>query len=116
MTRIRQLVGTRKGMGSWVGQSLTALVMLAALVYLLVAYAVASPSGHAELAAMVGANYFRVPATLGAAALVWHAWLGAKSILMDYVKWPWLRIAKYVGVICYLALCMIWFLGVTWSL
>lgn len=116
MTRIRQVVGTKKGMASWAGQSLTALVMIVIIAYLVVAYAVVAPSGHEGLVSFVGADYIRVPATVGALAVVWHAWLGAKSVVMDYIKFPWLRIAKYLASIIYLLACIIWFTGVVWTL
>ena len=116
MTRIRQVVGTRKGMGAWVGQSLTALVMIAILAYLLIAYAIVAPTGHDGLAGFIGADYVRVPSSIGALALVWHAWLGGKSVIMDYIKWPWFRVVKYVGLIIYLLGCIVWFIGVIWTL
>lgn len=113
---MRTVVGSRKGMASWAGQGLTALVMIAALAYLLVAYAVTGPSGHEGLRGFLSADFVRVPASVGAVALIWHAWLGAKSVVMDYIKWPWLRTAKYVGLVIYLMACMVWFIGLAWSL
>ncbi len=103
-------------MAEWAGQLLTAVLMLAMLVYLLVVYAVATPASHGELVAFLAAGHVRVPATFTALVLVWHAWLGTKSILMDYVSWTWLRISKYIGAIAFLALMLVWFLGVIWTL
>ena len=116
MTKVRQVVGTRKGMNSWAGQGLTAILMILVFVYLAVAFAILAPSGHAELVSFMAADYIRVPATIAVFAVVWHAWLGAKSVVMDYIKWPWFRVVKYVGTIIYLLACTVWFSGLVWSL
>lgn len=108
------VVGSRRGLALWAGQTFTAVFMLVLTVYLLALFAVAAPAGHAELRALLAASHFRVPATVGAAVLVWHAWLGAKSIVMDYVKWPWLRVVKYVGAFFYFSCVLVWFLAVLW--
>ena len=115
MTRLRQVVGAHQGLNFWVGQLATAVIMLIGLIYLLVVYALITPVGYAELVAFISADYVRVPASLFALALIWHAWLGAKSILMDYIKWTWYRILKYFSTFIYLGLCLAWFLGVVWT-
>ena len=116
MSRPREVVGASEGMMAWAGQLISAVMMIIVAAYLLICYLIVSPSGHAELVGMVGSNYFRVPATFGAIMLIWHAWLGAKSVIMDYIKWAWLRMLKYVGAIVAFALVLIWFIGVLWSL
>ena len=115
MARLRLVTGTRRGLGMWAGQTFTAVFLLLLTVYLLVLFAVVAPTGYYALRELLGAAYFRVPATIGAVALIWHAALGAKSIIMDYVKWPWLRVVKYVGSFFYFSLVLIWFLGVIWQ-
>ncbi len=108
------VVGSRRGLALWAGQTFTAIFMLVLTAYLLVLFMLAAPAGHAELRELLAASYFRVPATVGAAALIWHAWLGTKSILMDYIKWTWLRVAKYVGAFFYFSFVLVWFLAVLW--
>ncbi len=115
MSKLRQVTGAHSGLGEWSGQLLSALIMIALIVYLVIAFAVVQPFGHFALSSFVGANYIRVPAVLLAFVVVWHAWLGAKSILMDYIKWNTLRVVKYIGTIVYLLVVLIWFIAVIWS-
>lgn len=114
-TWMRKVVGAHRGLPFWVGQSLSAVVMLVCIAWIAVAFAVIGPSGHEGLTAFVTANVVRVPATLAILAVAWHAWLGARSVLMDYVPWMGLRMLKYVGTICYLVLCTIWLVGIMWG-
>ena len=113
--KLRQVVGAHQGLPFWVGQLLSALIMLVCLIWVSIAYLVIQPSGHEDLAHFVTDNVVRVPATLGMLALVWHAWLGGKSILMDYLPWTTFRIFKYIGLISYLLMCLVWIIGVMWS-
>ena len=115
MSKLRQVTGALQGLSEWTGQLLSALMMIALLVYLLIAYAVLQPSGHSGLTNFIGAVYVRVPAVFLALVIVWHAWLGARSIVMDYIKWNWMRIVKYIGILIYLAVILIWFINVAWS-
>ena len=116
MAKLRQVTGSGTGLAMWVGQTITAVIMLFVLIYLIILFAYQTPNNFFALRSLMGANYFRVPATFGAIILTYHAWLGAKSIIMDYLKWSWFRLIKYFGTIIYLTLTLIWFLGTIWSI
>ena len=42
--------------------------------------------GYATWTAIFASNAFRVATFLFMASLLWHAWVGVRDILMDYVK------------------------------
>lgn len=113
--KLRQVVGAHQGLNFWVGQLLSAVILLLCIVWLSIVFATLQPAGHAGLVSFITSNVVRVPATLGMLALCWHAYLGAKSILMDYLPWTVLRIWKYIATMCYLALCLVWLIGIMWG-
>ena len=47
-------------------------------------------------------------------ALLWHAWVGVRNILMDYVKPVGLRLALQVFTILWLVGCAGWTVQILW--
>jgi succinate dehydrogenase / fumarate reductase membrane anchor subunit len=48
-------------------------------------------------------------------SLFWHAWVGVRDILMDYVKSTAVRLALQVVVVLLLAAYMAWAVQILWS-
>jgi succinate dehydrogenase / fumarate reductase membrane anchor subunit len=49
-------------------------------------------------------------------SLAWHAWVGVREILMDYIKPVGLRLALQVFTIVWLVGCAGWGIQVLWRL
>lgn len=74
------------GLRAWLLQRLSALVMLAYLVAGLLWLAADPPQGHAQWQALMHAPAVALATGLAFGALLLHAWVGARDVLMDYVK------------------------------
>ncbi|MCH9705276.1 MAG: succinate dehydrogenase, hydrophobic membrane anchor protein [Proteobacteria bacterium] len=101
-------VGAHYGLRDWLVQRISALVIVVATLILFIALLVVEPQGFREWHAFVGQIWVRVLLMLTILALVWHAFIGARDIFMDYLKHDLLRLFKIVGVIIYLLICLIW--------
>jgi succinate dehydrogenase / fumarate reductase membrane anchor subunit len=56
----------------------------------------------------------RVATLLFAASLAWHAWVGVRDIVMDYIKPDGLRLAAEVLTILVLAGYVVWAAQILW--
>jgi succinate dehydrogenase / fumarate reductase membrane anchor subunit len=56
----------------------------------------------------------RVASLIFAASLAWHAWVGVRDILMDYVKHDGLRLALQVLTLLLLAGYVTWAVEILW--
>ena len=74
------------GLRAWLLQRLSALVMLAYLVAALLRLAADPPQGHAQWQALMHTPAVSLATLLAFGALLLHAWVGARDVLMDYVK------------------------------
>jgi succinate dehydrogenase / fumarate reductase membrane anchor subunit len=108
-------VGAHYGTGDWLLQRLTAVVMAGYTVFLVVALAVHRPMGYAEWKAIFSEMWFQVGTMLFAAALLYHAWVGMRDILMDYLKPTALRLAAEFAVAFVLLFYLVWMAGILWG-
>ncbi len=81
------------GLRAWLLQRLSALVMLAGLVAALARLAADPPRSHAQWQALMQSPAVALGTLLFFAALLLHAWIGARDVLMDYVHPLPLRVA-----------------------
>ena len=65
--------------------------------------------------AAFGNDAFRIATFVFMAALLWHAWVGVRNILMDYVKPVYLRLTLQVLVIAVLIGYAGWTIQVLWG-
>ncbi len=85
--------GAHYGLFDWLAQRITAVVMA---LYALLLAAVALFHGGIDYPtwrALFAHGGFRIASFLFMAALLYHAWVGAREIYMDYVKPVALRLA-----------------------
>ncbi len=101
-------VGAHYGLRDWIAQRVTAAFLIFACAVFAVALIVCKPSGFAEWRAFVFSGWTRVLLFGSVLALVWHAFIGARDILMDYIKHDMLRLFKTAGTVVYLLACLIW--------
>lgn len=110
----RTVVGAHYGMRSWLAQRLTALYMAVYSIILAVVLLTGEPVTYAVWKDLFADGWMRVATLLFAASLVWHAWVGARDILMDYVKPDGLRLAAQVLTMLLLAGYLAWAIQVLW--
>jgi succinate dehydrogenase / fumarate reductase membrane anchor subunit len=56
----------------------------------------------------------RIATLLFAVSLAWHAWVGVRDIIMDYVKLDGLRLALEVSVLLLTAVYVGWTVQILW--
>jgi len=108
-------VGAHYGLGDWLMQRFTALVMaiytIVALGYLLAQ----APRNQADWKAMFAGGFFRVATMIFFAALAYHAWVGMRDILMDYLRATSLRLTAEVVVGIVLVAYVVWAAAILWG-
>jgi succinate dehydrogenase / fumarate reductase membrane anchor subunit len=110
----RTVVGAHYGMRDWLAQRLTAVVMAVYSVVLAVVLMRGEPITYPVWRDLFAQGWMRVATLVFAVSLVWHAWVGARDILMDYVKPDGLRLALQVLTLLLLATYMAWTIQVLW--
>ncbi|MCC6609287.1 MAG: succinate dehydrogenase, hydrophobic membrane anchor protein [Burkholderiales bacterium] len=110
----RIVVGAHYGFRDWLAQRITAAVMAAYTVVFVIAFAAAAPAGHAAWKAFFAQGWMRVASLLFFASLFYHAWIGVRDILMDYVKPVWLRLSLEVLAILALVGYAGWAVQILW--
>ena len=110
----RLVVGAHYGLGGWLAQRITAIVMVVYTVVLLVAFFSARNFSYDGWAGLFAHPWMKVATLLALAALAYHAWVGMRDIWMDYVKSTALRLALQVGTIVWLAACAAYAVIILW--
>ncbi|MGZ5048972.1 MAG: succinate dehydrogenase, hydrophobic membrane anchor protein, partial [Usitatibacter sp.] len=77
-------VGAHYGVGDWLLQRLTAVVMAAYTIFFVACLLADPPAAYAQWKAMFSGTLFRLATMLFVGALLYHAWVGMRDILMDY--------------------------------
>jgi succinate dehydrogenase / fumarate reductase membrane anchor subunit len=110
----RVVVGAHYGLRDWLAQRITAVIMAAYSVILVVVLMTGYPLSYPVWRDLFAQGWMRVATLLFAASLGWHAWVGVRDILMDYVKPDGLRLALQVLVLLTLAAYLGWTVQILW--
>lgn len=111
----RVVTGARYGLKDWLIQRVTALMMVAYVLLLLVMVSVWSPAGHDGWKALLAAGWMRIATFLFLAGLYWHAWVGMRNISMDYIHATRVRLFVQTGVILLLLFYTVWTADILWG-
>jgi succinate dehydrogenase / fumarate reductase, membrane anchor subunit len=110
----RLVVGAHYGMGDWLAQRVTAIVMAIYTVILLVAFFMARDFSYQGWAGLFAQAWMKVATLVAFAALFYHAWVGMRDIWMDYVKPTGIRLFLQMGTIVWLVACASYAVIVLW--
>lgn len=111
----RVVVGAHYGLTDWLAQRVTAVVMVVYTVIFLVALITSAPMGFPEWKALFIHGAMRVLTLLFFLSLFYHAWIGVRDILMDYIQPAGVRLFLEVLVIIALLGYAIWTISILWS-
>ena len=115
MTPNRIVVGAHYGWRDWLVQRVTAVLMI---LYTLLVLGLLLWFGGLDYGAWRGAfgnEGFRIGTFVFMLALFWHAWVGMRNILMDYVKPVLVRLTLEVLVIGALVGYAGWTIQILWG-
>ena len=113
----RAVVGAHYGLRDFLAQRATACVM-AVFTVLLLAQLIFSkgPIGYETWAGIFAAQWMKALTFAVIASLGYHAWVGVRNVLMDYVKPVGTRLVLQVFTIVWLVSCAGWSVQVLWRL
>ena len=115
MTPHRIVVGAHYGWLDWLAKRVTAVVMAVYTVLLLGLLLWFGGLDYAAWKSVFGNDAFRIATFVFMVALLWHAWVGVRNILMDYVKPAYVRLTLQVLVIGVLVGYAGWTIQVLWG-
>lgn len=112
----RIVTGAHYGLRDWLAQRISAVVM-ALYAICIAGYALAQPQlDYDAWTRLFSSNVLRSFSLLALLALFYHAWIGVRDIVMDYVKCAGLRLTLHVLVILALLLYAIWAAQILWGM
>ena len=114
MTSKRIVTGARYGLRDWLAQRVTAAIMAVYSVIAVVVLMTSKPIAYSVWRELFAQGWMRVATLLFMASLAWHAWVGVRDILMDYVKPVGLRLALEVLVLLMIAAYVGWTIQILW--
>ena len=113
----RIVVGAHYGLRDWLAQRVTGLLMALFTVIVLAQVLMAKgPIGYDQWSGIFSAQWMKTLTFSVIVALLYHAWVGLREILMDYIKPLYLRLALQVFSIVWLVACAGWAVQVLWRL
>jgi succinate dehydrogenase / fumarate reductase, membrane anchor subunit len=110
----RLVVGAHYGLRDWLAQRVTAAIMAVYSVIVGVIVFQNSPLTYAVWRDIFAQGWMRVATLLFAASLAWHAWVGVRDIIMDYVKPDGLRLSLEIVTLLTIAAYLGWTIQVLW--
>ncbi len=112
----RVVVGAHYGLRDWLVQRISA-VLMALYSICVVAYLLSLPRFDYDIwTEMFSSQAMRTLTLLFLLGLYYHAWIGVRDIVMDYVKPAGVRLVIHVLVILSLLLYVIWSVDILWGM
>lgn len=110
----RVVRGAHYGLRDWLVQRVTAAIMAVYTVIALVVLLGGVPISYGVWAELFAQGWMRVATLLFTVSLAWHAWVGVRNILMDYIKPEGLRLSLQVGTLLLIAGYVGWAIQILW--
>ena len=113
----RTVVGAHYGWRDFLVQRITAIVLTVfTLLVLLQLLLVKGPIGYDAWAAIFAPQWMKALTFSVIVALIWHAWIGACSIWVDYIKPAGTRLVVQSLTALWLISCGAWAVQVLWRI
>ncbi|MCG6933373.1 MAG: succinate dehydrogenase, hydrophobic membrane anchor protein [Gallionella sp.] len=112
----RVVVGAHYGLRDWLIQRITAVLMVL-YIFAMTGYLLMQPVlGYDVWTALFSSLVVRTFTLLFLLALFYHAWVGVRDIVMDYVNSAAIRLVIHVLVILALIIYSIWSVEILWGM
>ena len=112
----RVVVGAHYGLRDWLVQRATAVLMALFTLVLVIECLMPGEMSYQKWSGIFAHQWMKVLTFVAIVAIIWHAWVGVRDVLMDYVKPLATRIALQVAAIAWLVGCAGWALQVLWRI
>ena len=110
----RIVVGAHYGLRDWLAQRITAVIMALYTVVILGVVLTGPPITFIAWRELFTSGWMRVATLLFAASLAWHAWVGVRDIIMDYIQSTALRLTLEAIVLLTIACYVGWTVQILW--
>ena len=114
MSTQRIVTGAHYGLRDWLAQRITAVIMAIYSVIAVVVLLSSKSITYSVWRDLFAQGWTRVATLLFMASLAWHAWVGVRDILMDYIKPAGLRLSLQVGALMVIASYIGWTIQILW--
>ena len=111
----KQPVGAHYGLSDWLLQRLTAVVMVAYTAFMLAFVLWCAPASYEDWSGMFSGHFVRLLTMTFFAALLYHAWVGVRDIIMDYIKPTGLKLGLQALVGVTLFFYLTWSFSILWA-
>ncbi len=111
----RIVTGAHYGLRDWMAQRLSALLMALYVLFIAAWVALHAPVGYQAWSGLFASDGVRTFTLLVLLAMYYHAWVGVRDIVMDYIKAAGLRLAVYALVILALLGYALWSVQILWG-
>ena len=111
----RVVTGAHYGLKDWLAQRVTALIMAVYVIAFVGILLTCSPQHQQDWRSLFGNQIMRIATLVFFLSLFWHAWLGMRDVLMDYIKPTGVRLALEVAVVLILVGYAVWAVQILWS-
>ena len=109
------VTGAHYGIKDWLVQRITAVLMTIYLMLLTGVLFVAAPQDYAAWKSIFSHQWMRMATFVFFICVFWHAWIGMRNILMDYVHSTTIRLTVQILVIIALLFYLVWTAEILWS-
>jgi len=110
----RVVTGAHYGLRDWLAQRVTAVIMAVYTAMVFVVVMRNTPVKFEFWKNLFAQGWMRVATLLFAVSLAWHAWVGVRDILMDYVKPTGLRLFMEICTLVLIACYLGWTIQILW--
>ena len=110
------ITGAHYGLKDWLAQRITALFMAVYAIAFTGILLACTPRHYADWRALFGNQWMRIATMVFFISLFWHAWIGMRNILMDYVKPTGVRLGLEATVVLVLVGYAVWAVQILWSI
>jgi len=114
MTTNRIVSGAHYGLRDWLGQRVTAIVLTLYTLYLLIAVLTVPTLTYGSWYGLFLSPFMKVATMLAMLSLIYHAWVGIRDVLMDYIQKTWMRLSLEILTVGLLAGYACWTLVILW--
>jgi succinate dehydrogenase / fumarate reductase, membrane anchor subunit len=111
----RIVTGAHYGLIDWLVQRVTAVVMATYILLVITVLLVISPDDYSSWKAIFSNQWIRIVTCMSFISLCWHAWIGVRNILMDYIHKTSIRLTTQVLVILSLFFYAVWAIEIMWG-
>ena len=111
----RLVVGAHYGIGDWLIQRITGLVLAIYTVILLVTFFGAHNFSYEGWAGLFSRQWFKLFTEATLLGIFYHVYIGVRDIFMDYVKNFGVRLVLMILAVIWLVSCAVWSVQILWS-